>query len=112
MAPAPPAPTARRIGRRSRPGAQRPRRCPTDLLNCKVASGRIIYVERVDPDGDGDAHFVLASSDSITAPGISVIDVRRSLGPARFRAPVIVSAPQSPVREGSYGQRESRPWWC
>ncbi len=41
----------------------------------------ILYVERVDPDGDGDAHFVLASGEAITAPGISVIDVARELRP-------------------------------
>ena len=29
------------------------------LSNCAEASGSVIYVERVDPDGDGDAHFVL-----------------------------------------------------
>ncbi|MGH2801177.1 MAG: hypothetical protein ACRDM0_26590 [Thermoleophilaceae bacterium] len=27
--------------------------CPAELRNCPSASGRILYVERVDPDGDG-----------------------------------------------------------
>ena len=43
--------------------------CPAAAANCRSASGRIIYVEAVDPDGDGDAHFVLLSSESVTGPG-------------------------------------------
>ena len=58
-----------------------PVRCPAAEANCRSASGTIVYVERVDPDGDGDAHFVLASREGITAPGISVIDVARDLRP-------------------------------
>jgi hypothetical protein len=55
--------------------------CPPDASNCSTAEGTIAYIERVDPDGDGDAHFVLISLDSITAPGISVIDVEKDLRP-------------------------------
>ena len=70
-----------------RPSARRQSRGPTfrrpvarpALAGCRTASGRIVYVEQVDPDGDGDAHFVLAGDDSITGPGISVIDVKPSL---------------------------------
>ena len=40
--------------------------CDPAAANCATASGTIIYVERVDPDGDGDAHFVLRSRASIT----------------------------------------------
>ena len=44
---------------------------------------RSSYVERVDPDGDGDAHFVLLEPTSgVTAPGISVIDVASGPAPA------------------------------
>ena len=53
----------------SRPAAAGP--LPAELSNCRSASGRIIYVERVDPDGDGDAHFVLVSREAITGPGLS-----------------------------------------
>ena len=81
-------------------------RCPAALSNCSVASGRILYVERVDPDGDGDAHFVLASRDSITTPGISVIDVRRSLRPSPLPGPGDRLSAAGPVYEGSYGQRQ------
>ena len=53
-----------------------PPACPADALpNCAAAHGTVIYVQRVDPDGDGDAHFVLRSDQSITLPGVSVIHV-------------------------------------
>jgi hypothetical protein len=80
--------------------------CPPDLGRCRTASGRILYVERVDPDGDGDAHFVLASRDSITAPGISVIDVRRSLRPSPLPGRGDRLSAAGPVYRGSYGQRQ------
>ncbi len=81
-------------------------RCPAGLSGCRAASGRILYVERVDPDGDGDAHFVLASSASITAPGISVIDVRRDLRPRPLPGPGDRISAAGPVFEGSFGQRQ------
>ncbi len=61
--------------------------CPPDLSGCRSARGTILYVERVDPDGDGDAHFVLVSPQSITAPGISVIDVAVDLRPHPLPGP-------------------------
>ncbi len=82
-------------------------RCPAAAPpGCRSAAGRIIYVESVDPDGDGDAHFVLLSRQSITAPGISVIDVARHLRPRPLpnRGDWIAAA--GPVYTGSYGQRQ------
>ena len=78
----------RRRARRPPPRRHRssPRRaverahCPAALEGCREATGRVLYVEAVDPDGDGDAHFVLAGG-RITAPGISAIAVRRELRP-------------------------------
>lgn len=81
-------------------------RCPVDLARCRTATGRILYVERVDPDGDGDAHFVLASRDAITAPGISVIDVRKGLRPKPLPGPGDTLSAAGPVFRGSYGQRQ------
>lgn len=81
-------------------------RCPADLANCRSASGRIIYVEGVDPDGDGDAHFVLASRDSVTGPGLSVIDVKRSLRPQPLPGPGDRVSAAGPVYSGSYGQKQ------
>lgn len=67
-------------------------------------SGPIVYVEAVDPDGDGDAHFVLLDREGVTAPGITVVDVARELRPRplpgigdRLRA-------AGPVRTGRFGQ--------
>jgi hypothetical protein len=80
--------------------------CPADLAGCHVATGRILYVERVDPDGDGDAHFVLASRSSITAPGVSAIDVRKDLRPKPLPGPGDRISAAGPVQTGSYGQRQ------
>ena len=63
-------------------------------------------MERVDPDGDGDAHFVLASREGITAPGISVIDVRRDLRPRPLPGPGDRLSGAGVVQVGSYGQRQ------
>ncbi len=80
--------------------------CLATAANCARASGQIAYVERVDPDGDGDAHFVLVSDESITAPGVSVIDVRAGLRPAPLPAPGDILAAAGPVYRGSFGQRQ------
>ena len=87
-------------------GPLEPAQCPPAATNCASASGTIIYVERVDPDGDGDAHFVLASEQSITAPGVSVIDVRADLRPDPLPGPGDRISAAGPVYEGSYGQRQ------
>jgi hypothetical protein len=84
----------------------KPARCPPELSGCRVASGRILYVERVDPDGDGDAHFVLASRQAITSPGISVIDVRRDLRPKPLPKPGDRLSAAGLIQRGSYGQRQ------
>jgi hypothetical protein len=83
-----------------------PATCPPEAGNCRSASGRVVYVERVDPDGDGDAHFVLASRDSITAPGITAIDVKRSLRPSPLPGVGDRLSAAGPVYRGSYGQRQ------
>ncbi len=88
------------------PPKLRPARCPADVTGCRVATGRIIYVERVDPDGDGDTHFVLASRASITAPGISAVDVRRGLRPKPLPDVGDRLSAAGPVQTGSYGQRQ------
>jgi hypothetical protein len=81
-------------------------RCPAEATNCESASGTIVYVERVDPDGDGDAHFVLTSGESITLPGISVIDVRADLRPHPLPGPGDRISAAGPVYPGSYGQSQ------
>jgi hypothetical protein len=83
-----------------------PAECPPDLAGCRSASGVVIYVERVDPDGDGDAHFVLESEEGITSEGLSVIDVRRDLRPDPLPGPGDRVSAAGPVYRGSYGQRQ------
>jgi hypothetical protein len=96
---------ARREGqRRERPPLERVR-CPDHLTNCAEATGRVIAVEAVDPDGDGDAHYVLAGG-SITGPGISVIDVSEELRPRRLPGLGDQVSAAGPVYTGSYGQRQ------
>jgi hypothetical protein len=85
-----------------------PRRvpCPAGAANCRSARGTIIYIEVVDPDGDGDAHFVLASASNVTGGGLTVIDVEKNLRPHPLpRVGDRVSA-AGPVYRGSYGQRQ------
>ena len=87
------------------PAKQVPRvPCPPDLAGCRSARGTIIYVERVDPDGDGDAHFVLASREGVTLPGVSVIDVAVDLRPHPLPGPGEQFAAAGQVQTGSYGQ--------
>lgn len=111
-APSPPARTttsapgpARTQPARPRTPPLEPERCPAGAANCASATGRVVYVEKVDPDGDGDAHFVLLGG-NVTGRGLSVIDVRRDLRPDPLpRAGDQVTA-SGPVYTGSHGQRQ------
>jgi hypothetical protein len=80
--------------------------CPSDLAGCRSAQGRIGYVERVDPDGDGDAHFVIADPQGITLPGLTAIDVRPGLRPHPLPGPGDLISAAGPVQTGSYGQSQ------
>jgi hypothetical protein len=80
--------------------------CPAGLPSCRTTEGRIVYVERVDPDGDGDAHFVIADPQGITLRGVTAIDVRKGLRPHPLpEAGELISA-AGPVQTGSYGQSQ------
>jgi hypothetical protein len=104
-APSPPAVTAAQPAALPYDRLDEPR-CDPTLANCAEARGEIAYVERVDPDGDGDAHFVLLSADGITGPGISVIDVEASLRPRPLPEPGDLMAAAGPVYPGSLGQKQ------
>ena len=79
-------------------------RCPEGAeAPCRAVRGRIVYVERVDPDGDGDLHVVVADG-SITAPGLTSIDVRPGLRPVRDPRVGDVATAAGPVQRGSIGQ--------
>ena len=83
-----------------------PSRCPSGLDSCRTTEGRIVYVERVDPDGDGDAHFVVADRQGITLPGLTAIDVRKGLRPDLLPGPGDLVSAAGPVQTGSYGQSQ------
>jgi hypothetical protein len=91
---------------KSRAPKIQPVRCPPDAPNCRAATGRVIYVESVDPDGDGDLHVVLASPQQVSGPGITVVDVAPRLRPRRDPGVGDRVAAAGPVYRGSYGQRQ------
>ena len=97
---APPAP-------KPKPRAPRlaPTKCPVGAGSCAAATGRVVYVEKVDPDGDGDAHFVIFGG-NVTGRGLSVIDVRRDLRPDPLPGLGDLVSAAGPVARGSHGQKQ------
>lgn len=83
-----------------------PARCPPGLAGCRTTEGRIVFVERVDPDGDGDAHFVVADPQGITLPELTAIDVRKGLRPQPLPGIGDLISAAGPVQTGSYGQSQ------
>jgi hypothetical protein len=67
--------------------------------------GTVVYVERVDPDGDGDLHVVVAAG-SITLPGMTSIDVAAGLRPGRDPRIGDRASAAGPVQPGSFGQSQ------
>jgi hypothetical protein len=80
--------------------------CPGGLPRCRSAIGRVVLVESVDPDGDGDLHVVVVGRDSVTAPGFTAVDVRRGLRPRRDPKVGQLVTAAGQVQRGSYGQRQ------
>jgi hypothetical protein len=103
--PAPADPPAAEPPAAAKPPAVRRARCAPDAGNCAAVTGRVLYVEAVDPDGDGDAHYVLAGG-NVTAPGLSAIDVSPDLRPRRLPHTGELVSAAGPVRTGSYGQHQ------
>ncbi|MEX2197044.1 MAG: hypothetical protein WD844_17365 [Thermoleophilaceae bacterium] len=99
-----PSPSEAEAATADRPAVRRAR-CPAELSNCRTAVGRVMHVEAVDPDGDGDAHYVLSGGD-ITFPGISVIDVKPALRPEDLPEDGDWVSAAGPVYRGSFGQRQ------
>jgi hypothetical protein len=94
-------------GERARRQTVERARCPDGVAGCRSATGRIVYVERVDPDGDGDAHFVIVDPrGGITVRDLTAIDVRRDLRPHPLPGPGDLVSAAGPVQTGSYGQRQ------
>ena len=69
------------------PGPSSDVRCSPGIYRCQVVSGRVIWVAKHDSDGDGDLHVVLASRDSVTGPGISVVKFARAIQPIKDPSP-------------------------
>ena len=80
-------------------------RCPQDVPGCRAVRGTIVFVERVDPDGDGDLHVVL-SAGSITGPGLTAVDVALERRPRRDPRVGDRASAAGPVQTGSYGQAQ------
>jgi hypothetical protein len=101
----PPTPTpAATPAPRPEPDVRRAR-CPGDVPGCRAVRGTVVYVERVDPDGDGDLHVVVDAG-SVTLAGMTAIDIAPDLRPRRDpRVGDRVSA-AGPVQTGSYGQEQ------
>jgi hypothetical protein len=78
--------------------------CRADVVRCASASGTIVYVERVDPDGDGDLHVVVTDRHAVTLAGLTSIDVSKDLRPRRDPRIGELAAGMGPVQRGSYGQ--------
>jgi hypothetical protein len=83
-----------------------PSHCPAGLSSCRRTEGRIVYVERVDPDGDGDAHFVVVDPQGITLPELTAIDVLKGLRPHPLPGAGDLISAAGPVQTGSYGQSQ------
>jgi hypothetical protein len=92
-----PRPVRRRLPRARCPAAAEP--------GCVAVRGTVVYVERVDPDGDGDLHVVVLGG-RVTAPGATAIDVAEDLRPRRDPRVGDVVAAAGPVQTGHLGQSQ------
>ena len=89
-----------------RPARDVPRaHCRADVAGCRAVRGTVVYVEHVDPDGDGDLHVVVAAG-SITLPGMTSIDVAADLRPKRDPGIGDRVSAAGPVQTGSFGQSQ------
>ena len=100
-------PRPRRRGHAApRAAAARARAAARTSRTAARTSGRIVYVERVDPDGDGDLHVVVTDRRGVTLRGLTAIDVSKELRPRRDPRVGERAAAMGPVQTGSYGQSQ------
>ena len=105
-----PTPKATATPRPERPPLRAPR-CRDEIPDCARTSGRIVFVERVDPDGDGDLHVVVADRRGVTLRGLTAVDVSTELRPRRDPRVGERAAARGPVQLGSYGQSQIHALW-
>jgi hypothetical protein len=79
--------------------------CGSGVRGCRSVRGTVVYVERVDPDGDGDLHVVVTAG-SVSFPGLTSIDIARDLRPRRDPGIGDRVSAAGPVQTGSYGQSQ------
>lgn len=82
--------------------------CPTETkspMGCRGVRGRVLAIQSYDPDGDGDLHVVAVGGD-VTAPGITIFDVRASLRPKKDPVKGEFVTGAGPVFRGSLRQRQ------
>ena len=83
-----------------------PSRCAAGLSRCRSVEGRVVYAEAHDPDGDGEAHFVVLDSQGITLPGLTAIAVPPRLRPRPLPGPGDLISAAGQVQTGSHGEQE------
>jgi hypothetical protein len=83
-------------------------RCPKSATNCAASMGRVIYIESVDPDGDGDLHVVavVTKGKVVTGAGITVFDVSKDIRPKKDPGIGATVTGAGPVYRGSHGQHQ------
>jgi hypothetical protein len=93
---------------KSKPATIRPARCPAAATNCAAAVGRVLFIESVDADGDGDLHVVASAvkGEAVTGAGLVVFDVNKDLRPAKDPHAGDLVTGAGPVFQGSYGQSQ------
>jgi hypothetical protein len=99
------APRAERTPEPRRRALRKPA-CRDDVPECASVSGRIAYVEAVDPDGDGDLHVVVTDRRGVTLRGLTAVDVSKELRPRRDPRIGDLAAAMGPVQRGSFGQSQ------
>lgn len=68
------------VAMRVEPGGMPALSCrPADWRPCQVVDGRIVYMQREDPDGDGDLHVLLLSRQSVSGPWLTMLKVPERL---------------------------------
>jgi hypothetical protein len=89
---------------RARP-LRRPR-CREGIPECAATSGRIVFVERVDADGDGDLHVIVSDRRSVSLPGLTAVDVSKERRPRRDPRIGDSASAMGPVQQGRFGQKQ------